>query len=88
MLFIIFTPQPLRAGRVLFSFMVSGSTVEHLGGLSVSLSVGWQEIICLGCISETIRSRKLMLCRDIGYGCRCAMSWCDLDLTLYLTAVS
>ena len=27
---------------------------------------GLQEKICLGCISETIRCRKLTLCRDIG----------------------
>ena len=39
---------------------------------------------CPDCISETVRCRKLILGRDIGYGCRCAMSRCDLDLTLDL----
>ena len=38
--------------------------------------------VCLGCISETISCRKLMFGRDIGWGCRCATSWCDLELTL------
>ena len=27
---------------------------------------GWREIVCPGCISETIRCRKLILGRDIG----------------------
>ena len=38
--------------------------------------------IYLGYISATIRCRKLILGRDIGYGCRCATSWCDFALTL------
>ena len=38
---------------------------------------------CPGYISETIRCRKLIFGRDIG-GYRCAMSWCDLDLTFDL----
>ena len=29
-----------------------------------------------------------MLGRDIGWGCRCAMSWCDLDLTFDLAVVT
>ena len=66
---IVFTPQPLRAVRVLFSPMVSG------------WAGGWWEKVCPGCISETVRCRKLILGRDIGLGCRCAASWCDLDLT-------
>ena len=41
---------------------------------------GQKEKVCLGCISETVRCKKLILGRDIGRGCRCAMSWCDLDL--------
>ena len=45
---------------------------------------GRQEKACLGCISETITCRKLILGWDIGWGCRCATSWCDLDLTFYL----
>ena len=36
---------------------------------------------CLGYISETITYRKLIFGRDID---RCAMSWCDLDLTFDL----
>ena len=36
------------------------------------------EIVCPGCISETVRCWKLILGREIGWGCRCAMSWFDL----------
>ena len=30
--------------------------------------VGWREKVCLGCISETVRCRKLILGTDIGQG--------------------
>ena len=50
----IFTPQPLRAVGVLFSPMVSG------------WAGGWREKVYLGCISKTVRFRKLILGRDIG----------------------
>ena len=50
----IFTPQPLRAVEVLFSPMVSGWAGER------------QEKVCPGCISETVRRRKLIHGRDIG----------------------
>ena len=53
-LLLIFTPQPLRAVGVLFSPMVSG------------WAGGQREIVCPGCISETVRCRKLILGRDIG----------------------
>ena len=49
---------------------------------------GRWEKVCPGCISETIRYRKLILGGDIGRGCRCAKSWCDLDLTFDLAAVT
>ena len=75
-----FTPQPLRAVGVLFLPMVSG----WAGGLSG----GRREIVCPGCISETVRYRKFILGRDIGWGCRCATSWSDLDLTLDLAVVT
>ena len=46
---------------------------------------GWaderREKVCPGCISETVRGWKLILGTDIGWGCRCATLWCDLDLT-------
>ena len=54
----IFTPQPLRAVGVLFSPMVSGWAGGRAGGR-------WEKV-CLGCISETVRCRKLILGRDIG----------------------
>ena len=54
--FSLFTPQPLRADGVLFSPMVSG----WVGGR--------REIVCPGCISETVRCRKFILGRDIGWG--------------------
>ena len=52
---ILFTPQPLRVVMVLFSPMVSGWVGGHAAGK-----------ICLACISETVRYRKLILGRDIG----------------------
>ena len=52
----VFTPQPLRAVGVLFSPMVSG------------WAGGRREIVCLGCISETVRCRKFILGRNIGWG--------------------
>ena len=55
---------------ILFSPMVSG------------WAGGRREIDCLGCISETVSCRQFILGRDIGWGCRCATSWSDLDLTL------
>ena len=44
--------------------------------------------VCPGCISETVRCIKLILGRDIGWGCRCATSWCDLDLTFALAVMT
>ena len=70
-----FTPQPLRAVGVLFSPMVT----DWAGG---------KENVCPGCISETIRCRKLIFGRDIGWGCRCALSGCDLDLNFDLAKVT
>ena len=54
----------------------------RMGRQAVGPAGGRLEKICLGCISETVRCRKLMLGRDIGRGCRCTASLCDLDLTL------
>ena len=51
------TSQPLRAVGVLFSPMVS----EWVGGRT-----GGGKKVCLSCMSETIRCRKLMLGREIG----------------------
>ena len=53
----LFTPQPLRAVGVLFSPMVSG----WAGGWA-----GDGKRVCPGCISETVRCRKLILGSDIG----------------------
>ena len=58
----LFTPQPLRAVGVLFSPMVSG----WAGVLAGGRIGGWREKVCPGCISETVRCRKLILGRDIG----------------------
>ena len=44
--------------------------------------------LCLGCISETVRCRKLVLRRDISWGCNCATLWCDLDLSFDLAVVT
>ena len=39
-------------------------------------------------ISETIRYRKFILDRDNFWTCRCANSWCDLDLTFDLAMMT
>ena len=59
--FIVFTPQPLRAVGVLFSPMVSGWAGGRAG-----VRAGGGKRVCPGCISETVRCRKLILGRDIG----------------------
>ena len=79
-IYLIFTPQPLRAVGVLFSPKVSRWAVSWAGGR--------REKVCPGCISETVRCRKLILVGTLVRGCRCAMSWCDLDLTFDLAAVT
>ena len=53
----------LQFFRVLFSPMVSGWAGVRAGGGRVG---GRREIVCPGCISETVRCRKLILGRDIG----------------------
>ena len=52
----------LRAVGVLFSPMVSG----WAGGRPGWRAGGRREKVCPGCISETVRCRKLILGRDIG----------------------
>ena len=49
---------------------------------------GWWEKVCPCCISETIRCKNVTLGRDIVEGYRCAVSWCDLDLTFDFTMAS
>ena len=44
--------------------------------------------LCLGFISETMRYKMLILGKDIHWGCRCAVSWCDLDLSFELAIVT
>ena len=70
------TTQPVTAVRVLFSPMVSRWSSRQ------------RKKVCLDCISQTIMCRKLILGRDIGWGCRCARSWCDLYLTFDLGALT
>ena len=72
----VFTLQPLRAVRVLLSPMVFGLVVRAAGK------------VCPGCISGTIRCRKLILVGTLVGGCRCATSWSDLDLTFDLAVVT
>ena len=48
----------------------------------------YPEKVCPGYISETIRNRMLKLGSDIGWGCKCATSWCDLDLTFDLAVMT
>ena len=57
---------------VLFSPMVSGwaggRASGRAGGRADGRVGGRRKIVCPGCISETVRCRKLILGRDIGYG--------------------
>ena len=48
---------------------------------------GRREKVCPGCISETVRCRKLILGTLVRMG-RCATSWSDLDLTFDLAVVT
>ena len=64
---------------VLFSPMVSGWSGGRVDGR--------REIVCPGCISETVRCRKLIL-GTLVRGCSCATSWSDLDLTFDLAVVT
>ena len=57
-----------------------------MGGRPGGLVGGQREKVCPGCISETVRCRKLILGRDISY--RCVLSWCDLNLTFDLVVVT
>ena len=66
---VVFTPLPVRAVGVLFSPTMSGWAGVR------------RKKIYPGCVSETVRYRKLILGRDIGWGFRSATSWSDLDLT-------
>ena len=61
-----------------------------MGGRAFGRGGGGREIVCPGCISETVRCRKFILGRDIGWGGRgvCATSWSDLDLTFDLAVVT
>ena len=70
-----FTPQFLRA--------VLGIVFTH--GVQMG---SWREKVCLGCISETVRCKKLILGVTLVRGCRCAKSLCDLDLTFNLAVVT
>ena len=54
----------------------------------VMARMGGREKACPGCISETVRCRKLIHGRDIGNRCRCATLWSDLDLTFDLVVVT
>ena len=49
---------------------------------------GLREKGCPSCISETVKCKRLILSRNICWGCRCAMSWYYLDLTLDLAVVT
>ena len=54
-----FTPQPLRCAGIVFPMM----SRREFGQAS-----GWQEKAYPGCITETLRCRKLVIDRDIGWG--------------------
>ena len=69
---IFFSPHPLMVVGVLFSPMVSWTVGRKKFVWAVSQK--W--------------CRKLILGRDVCSGCRCATSWCNLDLTFDLAVVT
>ena len=56
--------------------------IVFIHGVWMGGSVGEWGKLCPDCILETVRYRKLILIGTLVRGCRCATSWCDLDLTL------
>ena len=58
------------------------NTVEPVKNNHPGENVAWVVVpVCPGCISKTVMCRKLLLGRDIGWGCMCATLWYDFDLT-------
>ena len=49
---------------------------------------GRREKVCPGCISETVRYRKLILVGTLVRMCGCVTSWSDLDFTFDLAVVT
>ena len=75
---LLLTCTPLKAVQVLFSaiWLRDGRAVSWVGGNIEG------KISCLSCILATVRYRNFILVGTLVGGCRYAMSWCDLDLTL------
>ena len=69
-----------HTGTLIFTIFTHGS---WLGQLAPG-----KEKSCPYCVSESVRCGKLILGRDIGWGCNCAMSWCDFDMTFGLAVVT
>ena len=77
-----------------FVFVCLFFTPQGLSGIVFTHGVrmgGWicgrWEKVHPGCLSETIRCRKLILGTLVKM-CRCATSWSDLDLTFELAVVT
>ena len=54
---------------------------SHKKGLHFKAHGGWMagKNSYAGCFSGTVRFKKMILCKDIVLGSRCATSWYDLD---------
>ena len=76
--------EPTYAGRLIDLIFASFCTDAE----TAVFRVGFYPTALKGYISETMRCIKLIPNRDIGWGCRCATSWCDLDLTFGLVVVT
>ena len=64
--------------RVLFS---SKTFSENFSPMASDWACELEEKSCLRCISDTMGCRMFVLGGDIGWGCRCALSWCVFELT-------
>ena len=64
--------------------------ISFTHGVWMCIQVGSRVVgkVCQGCITETVRYRKLILGWDISWECRCTTSWCDLDFTLDLAVMT
>ena len=79
----------VKAANLIFGFYSTAFT-DCLEVLFLPMASGLADWWAAGkvCPSETVRCRKLIHGRDIGWGCRCAKSWWDLHLTFDLAIVT
>ena len=88
--YFFFASDPLVIKYLYYPTALKGrQSIAFTHGVWIVGRALWRgEKLCPGCISETIRRRKLILGRTLVGGCMCATSWFDLDLTFDLAVVT